>query len=126
RRSSVTEPLRLDESRLREMRQHPSPRFPGPIGRPRKSPADRSRSESAPADRRGPGGLPHGLSLRDTPSPPRLLDATEAAAYLGVHPRSIRRMVAEGALRRVRMPCAQRRFLVDRADLDRLVDASKT
>jgi excisionase family DNA binding protein len=121
----VSGSMRLDASRVREMRLDPKPGFPGPIGRPRKSPADSGSLVAAPTDRRIQSAPALRPETGTTPGLPRLVDATEAGAYLGVHPRTIRRLVEQGALRRVQMPCARRRFLVDRVDLDRLIEASK-
>lgn len=60
---------------------------------------------------------------------PRLLDVDRAAVYLSLKPGTIRGLVHGGVLRRVRIPLPDhgelRRVLLDRADLDRLVDAWK-
>lgn len=60
---------------------------------------------------------------------PRLLDVESAAAYLSLKPGTIRGLVHGGVLRRVRIPLTDhgelRRVLLDRADLDRLVEAWK-
>jgi excisionase family DNA binding protein len=53
----------------------------------------------------------------------RLLSVAEAGRYLSVHPRTVRRLVDDGTLRRVRAPV--RRFLVDRGDLDQIVERWK-
>jgi hypothetical protein len=59
---------------------------------------------------------------------PRLLGLAQAAAYLSLSVWTIREYLAEGILRRVDLPSAThgttRRVLLDRADLDRLVDTS--
>jgi hypothetical protein len=64
---------------------------------------------------------------------PRLLDVDGAAHYLSVSPWQVRRLVAESHLRRVCLPGGNeeaqgcRRWLVDRFDLDELIDdAPKT
>jgi len=61
--------------------------------------------------------------------PPRLLDVESAAAYLSLKPGTIRGLVHCGVLRRVRIPLPDhgelRRVLLDRSDLDRLVEAWK-
>lgn len=63
------------------------------------------------------------------PLSPRLLDVAGSAAYMSVSPRSIRALVARGRLPRVLVPGANgqdmRRVLVDRLDLDRLIEAWK-
>lgn len=55
----------------------------------------------------------------------RLLDVREAAAYLSVSTWTIRDLIGNGTLRRVRIQLPNngelRRLLVDREDLDRLV-----
>ena len=60
---------------------------------------------------------------------PRLLDVESAAIYLSVKPGTVRGLVHGGVLRRVRIPLPDhgelRRVLLDRADLDRLVEAWK-
>jgi excisionase family DNA binding protein len=63
--------------------------------------------------------------------PPRLLDLEAAAAYLGgVSPWTIRDLIANGTLKRVRVPLPNggelRRVLLDREDLDELVRTWKT
>lgn len=59
----------------------------------------------------------------------RLLGLKAAAEYLGVSYWTLRDLVHSGALPRVRLTVGDhrdlRRVLVDRADLDRLVEASK-
>ena len=59
----------------------------------------------------------------------RLLGLHEAAAYLGLSYWSMRDLVNAGTIPRVRLPLTGtrdlRRVLVDRADLDRLIAASK-
>jgi hypothetical protein len=62
--------------------------------------------------------------------PPRLLDVSGAAAYLGgVSTWTIRDLHAAGRLPRVTLPLAGdrelRRLLFDVRDLDRLIEASK-
>jgi excisionase family DNA binding protein len=60
---------------------------------------------------------------------PRLFDVDAAASYLSVSVDVVRRLVADGTIKRVRLPSAGgydlRRVLVDRRDLDALVDGSK-
>jgi hypothetical protein len=61
----------------------------------------------------------------------RLLDAKGAAAYLSLSVAAVRQLIADGVIPTVRPPSlripgeAMRRRLVDRADLDRLVDLWK-
>ena len=54
----------------------------------------------------------------------RLLGVREAGEYLGVSPFTIRNMVRDGRLRAVPVP-GLKRILVDRVDLDRLIEAWK-
>jgi excisionase family DNA binding protein len=65
-----------------------------------------------------------GLSL-----PPRLLDVHSAARYLGLSPWTVRDLLGNGTLKRVRVPLPGgrelRRILLDRQDLDRLVESWK-
>jgi hypothetical protein len=67
----------------------------------------------------------------------RLLDVHGAASYLGLSVWTIRDYVARGILRAIQLPASEgregepprskplRRVLIDRGDLDRLVDASR-
>ena len=63
---------------------------------------------------------------------PRLLDLKAAGAYLGVSYWTARTLVDAGALPTVKLPMCPRsdgrvlrRILIDRNDLDRLIEASK-
>ena len=106
-------------------------RLRGKPGRPRKA-------SPAPACGHTPGTLasrdrvndgPASSALASQATAPRLLDVAGAAAYLSVSSWTIRDLLAAGRLPRVRLPLAGdrecRRVLLDRADLDRLIDASK-
>lgn len=55
---------------------------------------------------------------------PRLVGLHQAAEYLGCSYWSIRTLVDRGSLPTVRLP-GIRRYLIDVADLDRLIDRSK-
>ena len=61
---------------------------------------------------------------------PRLLDVDGAANYLGISTWTVRSMVDAGTLRPVRLPLdggrELRRLLLDRLDLDRVIEAGKT
>ena len=63
------------------------------------------------------------------PSPPRLLNLSAAASYLGVSIWTIRDLEAAGILPRIRVPLPNqrelRKLLFDRVDLDKLIDAWK-
>jgi excisionase family DNA binding protein len=54
----------------------------------------------------------------------RLLSCEAAAVYFNVTGQTIRRLIASGVLQPVQIPTL-RRVLLDRNDLDRLIDASK-
>jgi hypothetical protein len=86
----------------------------GKPGRPRKALADLA---AAAAQRAAPAGGA------------RLLGVHATAGYLGIGPRMVHEMRASGRLRPVRLPLAGdrevRKLLFDRADLDRLIEASK-
>jgi hypothetical protein len=59
---------------------------------------------------------------------PRLLDVPSGAAYLHLGEWSFRHLIYSGVIKRVRVPSGQgeiRRVLVDRQDLDRLVEMWK-
>ena len=62
---------------------------------------------------------------------PRLLDLNAAAAYLGISRSAIRQLVDSGQLSRVRLPALSQpngrldRFLLDKADLDAVIERSK-
>jgi excisionase family DNA binding protein len=63
------------------------------------------------------------------PLQPRLLALKEAAAYLGVSTWTIRAYLADGRLQRVRLPGRGggelERLLLDRGDLDALIEEGK-
>jgi hypothetical protein len=62
---------------------------------------------------------------------PRLLDLNSAAAYLGISGSAIRQLVESGQLSRVRLPSLSQphgrldRFLLDKADLDAVIERGK-
>ena len=64
-------------------------------------------------------------------SEPRLLDLAGAAAYLGISRSAIRQLVDSGRLSRVQLPSVRQaqgrldRFLLDKADLDAIVERAK-
>jgi excisionase family DNA binding protein len=62
------------------------------------------------------------------PIAPRLLGEEDAARYAGVSRWSIRALIDAGTLPTVKLPGANgdmRRILIDRADLDALIERSK-
>lgn len=77
------------------------------------------------------------LSITPEPIAPRVLSRVQAAAYLGVSPATVDRLVASGVVRVVQLPVTRdaagnigvpggnRRVLLDRAELDALVDANR-
>ncbi len=64
-------------------------------------------------------------------STPRLLSIVDAAAYLGISRSAVRHLVNGGHLARVKLPGIGRacgrlnRFLLDKTDLDGIVERSK-
>jgi excisionase family DNA binding protein len=58
---------------------------------------------------------------------PRLLTVEQAAEYLAIGPDTVYALVAQGVLKRVRIPTDHggelRKILLDRVDLDRAIDA---
>ncbi len=64
-------------------------------------------------------------------STPRLLSLIDAAAYLSISRSAVRHLVNGGHLARVKLPSIGRsqgrlnRFLLDKADLDKIVERSK-
>ena len=62
----------------------------------------------------------------------RLVDDDEGAAYIGVSKTHFRNLVGSGVIKRVQVPSADgdgraiRRLLVDRNDLDELIERWKT
>jgi hypothetical protein len=62
---------------------------------------------------------------------PRLLDLKSAANYLGISTSALRLLVDNGQISRVFLPNPRRptesmdRFLVDKAELDRLIERNK-
>jgi excisionase family DNA binding protein len=82
----------------------------GPAARREGSEADGNRSQAL-------------MTLRSTPANGnRLLDVTGAAAYLGVSPRFMRRLVAE---RRITFVKLGRHVRFDIADLDHFIDSGR-
>lgn len=102
-------------------------RLRGKPGRPQKTrpgaPLDAQPSSGAARGDPGAGTLP----VRSTE--PRLLDLAGAAGYLSVSPWTIRDLVANGTLCRVRVPLPNggelRKVLIDRKDLDALIECWK-
>ncbi len=117
RTSGSSPPLAAASLRLRKPPGRPRTRPDGDsrVTAPRRAALDAGSSQPRGSSNPGAGA-------------PRLLSADQAAAYLGVNPRTIRRLVDAGKLRRVRLPLESlslRRFLVDRVDLDRLIEQGK-
>jgi Helix-turn-helix domain len=54
----------------------------------------------------------------------RVLGVEAAAAYLDTSPRTIHRLIARGVLRPINIPTLKR-VLIDRCDLDRLIEGAK-
>jgi excisionase family DNA binding protein len=64
------------------------------------------------------------MTVEAPPSEIRLLGLAAAASYLDVTPRTIQRLIGRGVLEPVRLP-GVRRTLVDRQDLDQLIETGK-
>jgi excisionase family DNA binding protein len=69
--------------------------------------------------------IPRPLAQQASAHERRLLDLPAAAVYLALSPWTLRELVANGTLRRVRVPLPNggelRRVLLDREDLDQLI-----
>ncbi len=70
--------------------------------------------------------------MTDQNDPPRVLNLRDGAKYLGISYWSLRDLVINGHVPAVRFPCPasgngriMRRMLVDRRDLDALIDRSR-
>lgn len=85
---------------------------------------------TANAETRMDGGLGRGaVDVRTAALPPRLLDLHAAGRYLGLSYWTIRDFVFAGTLPTVKLPCPRvgdgrviRRVLIDRRDLDALIE----
>ena len=109
----------------------------GKPGRPRTRPLEADRplageAEGRPArppSMRSPASTWPGLCPPGRDLAPRLLDVEAAARYLGaLSPRSVRTLIDSRVLRRVRVPLGEgelRRVLVDRLELDELIERWK-
>lgn len=129
------------------LREDPPPGFPRRVGRPRtrpvstaeapngatstslESPAPGTLRAQSPSRTRRNSGRGADALARQASALPRLLDVHGAAAYLSVSTWTLRQLVSRGVLRRVLIPVANgrdlRKVLLDREDLDRLVEAWK-
>ena len=71
----------------------------------------------------------HQTQQAAAPIPPRLLDLTGTASYLGISTWTVRGLEAAGILPRIRVPLPNqgelRKLLFDRVDLDHLIDVWK-
>lgn len=98
----------------------------GRPGRPRKHPiAGHDAGITAPEPRVRSGDERRALAPIASAHERRLLDLPAAARYLGLSPWTLRELVGNGTLRRVRVPLPNggelRRVLLDREDLDQLI-----
>lgn len=115
------------------------PGFPKRRGRPRKIspttvhadvPEPRPRGAHTRISEPPPLEVPLEVPLAEQPIdvrpvlPPRLLGPKDAGAYLGVSAWSARQLVERKKLRLVKLPGITR-WLVDRADLDALIEKAK-
>lgn len=104
-----------------------SERLKGKPGRPRKV-RDGHVPGTSSAEPRAQSGRDGG-ALAVQACVPRLLSLKDAGLYLGVSDWTVRDLINNGTLRRVRVPLANhgelRKVLLDREDLDALIDAWK-
>lgn len=112
----MTRPLPLAAARARLAKRPGRPPKSGP---PPGTPGPPVPAGGGPTGRAG--------SSADTALAPRLLDVRAGAAYLGLSTTTFRTLVAAGAIPRIRVPTGAhrgelRKVLVDRQDLDRLVE----
>jgi excisionase family DNA binding protein len=105
----------------------------GRPGRPRKQPPEGGHDAGITSSRSRMNGGPKSRTLAShasAPLPPRLLDLSAAAAYLNLSTWTLRDLVGNRTLRRVRVPLPNggelRRVLFDREDLDELIQRWKT
>ncbi len=114
RRGDPLKPLAAAAERLR-----------GKPGRPRKH--GHVPGTAAPQD--GEDKRPRWSALALSAIAPRLMSLEQAALYLGVSPWTIRDLIANGTLARVRVPLSNgrelRKVLLDREELDELVGVWK-
>jgi hypothetical protein len=102
-----------------------SRRLRKPAGRPRRLGGARSPIDGAPSVPAKDAGS-RGVFATSLPpgAPPRGLSIPAAAAYSGIPVRRLWALIAAGRLSEIRIP-GMRRVLIDRGDLDRLLDAAK-
>jgi excisionase family DNA binding protein len=132
---SVAAPLEAASVRLRDV-----PGFPRRRGRPRKvtTSAHPTRKKTGPAPTPFtalppleaavlPRAVPTSTVFAESrPTlPPRLLGARDGGAYLGVSAWTLRQLIKKRRLRPVVLP-GTKRLLVDRADLDELIEGLKS
>jgi excisionase family DNA binding protein len=116
-KSATTPPLAAAATRLR--------RRPGrPRKNPQKTPPVVTLQSRHPLQVRAIAAPVVRPSVRQTSGLCRLLGVRAAGQYLGVSPYTIRNMIRDGRLCPVRMP-GLARVLVDRLDLDQLIEAWK-
>ena len=98
----------------------------GRPGRPRKHPIPgHDVGITTPEPRARSGDATRALAPLASAHERRLLDLPAAALYLALSPWTLRELVGNGTLRRVRVPLPNggelRRVLLDREDLDQLI-----
>ena len=100
-------------------------RLRGKPGRPKKD----GHVPGIAVQQRGIDGGPDRGALAVTAIAPRLLDVTASARYLGISVWTIRDLITNGTLARVRVPLSNgrelRKVLLDREELDKWVEACK-
>ncbi len=114
KRGDPSKPLAAAAERLR-----------GKPGRPRKD----GHVSGIAAQQKGMDSGHNRGALAVTAIAPRLLDVHTSARYLGISSWTVRDLIANGTLARVRVPLSNgrelRKVLLDREELDRLVEAWK-
>lgn len=110
---STAKPLEAASRRLRR-----------PPGRPRRQPTIGPVREQIGWALRAAANDAANPTVFANALPPRGLPIIDAATYSGIPERALWRLISTGALRPIRLP-GMRRVLLDRADLDRLLDAHK-
>ena len=102
-----------------------SERLRGKTGRPRK---DGHVAGIAPAEV-GVGKGPRWSALALSAIVPCLMSLEQAALYIGLSPWTVRDLIANGTLARVKVPLMNgkelRRLLIDKEDLDRVIEGWK-
>lgn len=63
--------------------------------------------------------------MSDQTVTPRLLRTAQAARYLGMGTKAVRKLILAGELRFIQLQAPNGPFLVDKADLDKFIESRK-